>query len=218
MVKSALTLLLFLVMTRAISATMPAVKMNVVDERDATPIAGVVTLFWGTAREGTITGHGGKHAILFAVEAVSDESGELRFPKQDFSSQPFFLNTNYENPAMLFLKPGYAPLVLHNQLRIVPTLAEASVWEYEGKAVKMKKATPEEIQQKGYSTSTYVDMMVAADHGCGWKRAPRTIVMADRMFPFPGKTNTLRMLLMNDAFFAQRGCGSPTAFFEPYLR
>ncbi|HEY6822569.1 MAG TPA: hypothetical protein VI321_11175 [Burkholderiales bacterium] len=216
--KSLFAMLVLLAAGPVIAASMPAVKMKVVDEEDGTPIAGVVTLFWGTAREGTITGHGGKHAILFAVEAVSDESGELRFPKQDFSSQPFFLNTNYENPAMLFLKPGYAPLVLHNQLRIVPTLAEASVWEHDGKAVKMKKATPEEIQQKGYLTSTYVDMMVGADHGCGWKRAPRTIVVADRMFPFPGKTNTLRMLLMNDAFFVRRGCGSPNAFFEPYLR
>jgi hypothetical protein len=92
-----LTLLLLLPAAPVIAATMPAVKMKVVDEHDGTPIPGLVALFWGTAREGTITGHGGKHAILFAVEAVSDESGELRFPKQDFSS--------------------YAPLVLHNQLR-----------------------------------------------------------------------------------------------------
>jgi len=211
-------LLLSLAAAPVLAASMPAVKMNVVDEQDGTPIPDVVTLFWGTAREGTITGHGGKHAILFAVEAISSESGELRFPKQDFGGQPFFLNTNYENPAMLFLKPGYAPLIIRNQQRIIPTLAEASVWEYDGKAVKMKKATPEEIQQKGYLTSTFIDMMVWADHCCGWKRAPRTIVMADRMFPFPGKTNTLRMLLMNDALFAQRGCGSPAAFFEPYLR
>ena len=82
-----------------------------------------MALFRGSAREGTITGHGGKHAVLFAAEAVSDEAGELRFSKQDFDSQPFFLNTNYENPSMLLLKPGYAPLQLYNQLRIVPTLA-----------------------------------------------------------------------------------------------
>jgi hypothetical protein len=40
--------------------------------------------------------------------------------------------------------------------------------------------------------------------------------MADRMFPDPG--STLRTLFMNDALFVQQGCGSPTAFFEPYLR
>jgi hypothetical protein len=38
------------------------------------------------------------------------------------------------------------------------------------------------------------------------------------MFPNPGKTNTLRTLFMNDALFAQQGCGSPKAFFEPYVR
>src|SRR6185295_19998630 len=139
---------------------------RVVDEHDGTPIAGLVAMFWGTAREGTITGHGGKHAILFAVEAVSDDSGELRFPKQDFGSQPFFLNTNYENPSMLLLKPDYAPLFLHNQLRIVPTLAEASRWEYEGKTVKLKKATHDEMRRQGYLITTYTDMIVGLDGGC----------------------------------------------------
>lgn len=200
------------------AATMPAVKMNVVDEHDGMPIPGLVALFWGTAREGTITGHGGKHAILFAVEAVSDESGELHFPKQDFRSQPFFLNTNYENPSMLLLKPGYAPLALYNQLRIVPTLAEASRWEYEGKTVKMKKATDDEMRRQAYLITTYTDMMLGFDRGCTWKRVPRALVAADRMFPDPGKTNTLRTLFMNDALFVQQGCGSPKAFFEPYLR
>jgi hypothetical protein len=215
---ASLPALLSLAMVPVIAATMPAVTMTVVDELDGTPIPGVVALFRGTAGQGTITGHGGKHAILFAVEAVSDASGELRFPKQHFSSQPFFLNTNYENPSMLLLKPGYAPLVLYNQLRIIPTLAEASTWEYDGRTVKMKKATDDEIRQHAYSITTYTDMTAGFDRGCTWKRVPRALVAADRMFPDPGKTNTLRTLLMNDALFAQHGCGSPKAFFEPYLR
>jgi len=218
LVVQSLTLSLVLAAIPVIAATMHAVKMKVLDERDGTPIPGLVALFWGTAREGTITGHGGKRAILFAVEAVSDESGELHFPRQDFSSQPFFLNTNYENPSMLLLKPGYAPLVLHNQLRIVPTLAEASTWEYEGKTVKMKEATDDPMRQQAYLITTYTNMMLGVDGGCTWKRVPRALVMADRMFPNPGKTNTLRTLFMNDALFVQRGCGSPKAFFEPYLR
>jgi hypothetical protein len=203
-VLASLPALLSLAVVPVIGATMPAVKMKVVDEHDGTPIPGLVAMFWGTAREGTITGHGGKHAILFAVEAVSDESGELRFPKQDFVSQPFFLNTNYENPSMLLLKPGYAPLVLHNQLRIVPTLAEASRWY-------------NDIRQQAYLITTYTDMMLGFDRGCTWKRVPRALVAADRMFSGSGK-NTLRTLYMNDALFVQQGCGSPKAFFEPYLR
>jgi hypothetical protein len=149
---------------------MPAVTMKVVDEYKGMPIAGVVALFWGTAREGTITGHGGKQAILFAVEAVSDQSGELRFPQQDFSRRPFFLNTNYENPSMLLLNPGYAPLVLHNELRIVPTLAEASTWEHEGKTLRMKRATEDEIRPQAYLITTYTNMMAGPRmdaHGSG---------------------------------------------------
>ena len=200
-----------------IAATMPAVRMTVVDEHNMTPIPGLVALFWGMARAGTITGHGGKHAILFAVEAVSDDAGELRFPRQDFSSQPFFLNTHYENPAMILLKPGYAPLILRNQLRIAPTLAEASRWEYDGQSVKMKKARDDELRRQGPLITIYTDM-IAFDRKCTWKRVPRALVAADRMFPNPGKTNTLGTLFMNDALLVQQGCGSPKAFFEPYLR
>jgi hypothetical protein len=210
--------LLLLTEAPVIAATMPAVKMKVLDEHDGAPISGLVALFWGTAREGTFTGHGGKRALLFAVEAVSDESGDLHFPKQDFSSQPFFLNTNYQNPSMLLLKPGYAPLVLYNQLRIIPTLAEASMWEYEGKTVKMKKATDEEMRRQAYLITGYTDNVLGFDRACTWKRVPRALVVADRMFPNTGKTNTLRTLFMNDALFVQQGCGSPKAFFEPYLR
>ena len=211
-----LSALPWLAAVSAMAATMPAVTMKVVGEQEGMPIEGAVALFWGAGREGTMTGHGGRHAILFAAEAVSDPSGELRFPRQDFRSQPFFLNTNYENPRMLLLKPGYAPLHLYNQLRSVPTLAEASRWEYDGKTVRMKKATDDEIRKQGYLVSTYTDMMLAGRE-CIWQRVPRVLVVADRMFPHPGKTNTLRTLFMNDALFAQDGCGSPKAFFEPYL-
>jgi len=217
-VVGSLTLLLSLAAGAVLAAEMPAVRMKVVDEQDGAPIPGLVALFLGTAHEGTFTGHGGKQAILFAVEAVSDAAGELRFAKQSFRSQPFFLNTIYENPSMLLLKPGYAPLILHNQLRIIPTLAEASVWEYEGRTARMKKATADELRQQAYVITLHTDMVVGFEGGCGWKRAPRALVTADRMFPNPGKTTTLRTLLMNDALFVERGCGSPRAFFEPYLR
>lgn len=200
------------------AATMPAVTMWVVDAQDGKPIRGLVALFWGSAREGTIIGHGGRQAVLFAAEAVSDETGELRFAKQDFNSQPFFLNTNYENPSMLLLKPGYVPLVLHNQLRIVPTLPEASIWEYHGKTVSMKSATAGELRQQGDHVVTYTNMMTGFDGACTWKHVPRALVAADRMFPERGKSNTLQTLFMNDALFVRQGCGSPKVFFEPYLR
>lgn len=217
-VLAALAAVVALAVVPVIAATMPAVKMTVVADHDGTPLPGVVALFWGSAREGTFTGHGGRHAILFAVEAVSSESGELRFPKQDFKSQPFFLNTNYENPTMLLLKPGYAPLVLFNQLGSFPTLAEASRWVYDGQTVRMTKATSDAMGQQAYLITTYTNMAVTFDRECGWKRVPRALVAADRMFPDPGNTSTLRALFMNDALLIQQGCGSAKAFFEPYLR
>lgn len=199
----------------ACTATMPAVTMRVVDETAGTPMPGVVAMFWATASEGTMTGHGGRRALLFAADAIADAAGQVRFPAQTFGTQPFFLNTNYENPAVLLLKPGYAPLVLHNQRSIIPTLAEASQWEYDGQIVKMKKATDEQIRQQAYVITLYTNQVAGP---CTWKRVPNALVMADRMFPNPGQTNTLRTLFMNDALFVQQGCGSPTAFFAPYLR
>jgi hypothetical protein len=204
--------------TVACAATVPAVRMRVVDDGDESPIAGVVALFWGAAHEGTISGHGGRQAILFAADAESDAAGELRFAVQDFRSQPFFLNTNYENPMMVLLKPGYAPLVLVNRSHIIPTLAEASTWEYDGQAVRMKKATDAEIQRQAYLVKTYTDTAAGFEPPCGWKKVARALVVADRIFPPPGNTNTLRTLLMNEAVFVEKGCGSPTAFFAPFLR
>lgn len=195
------------------AATMPPVQNTVVDEQDGKPIAGVVALFWGSAREGTFTGHGGRHAVLFAVEAVSDESGALRFPSQEFKSMPFFLNTNYENPAMLFLKPGYVPLVVRNETRIIPNLAEASRWDHHGRTIRLKRASAAEIERHAYPVTLYTDAMAA---GCTWQRVPRALVTADRLFPKPGKTTTLGFLLLNDALIAKE-CGSPKAFFKPYL-
>jgi hypothetical protein len=195
---------------------MQAVKMTVVAEHGGTPIPGVVAVFWGKAREGTLTGHGGKEAILFAVEAVSDQSGELRFPKQDFKSQPFFLNTTHEGPSMLLLKPGYAPLILHNQISF-PTVAQASRWDYDGRTVKLKQTTTDDTRQQAL-TGVYTDLMPGFFNECMWKRVPRALVAADRMFGGPGKRSTLQALFMNDDLFVQQGCGSPKAFFEPYLR
>jgi hypothetical protein len=74
------------------------------------------------------------------------------------------------------------------------------------------------MRQQAYLVATYTDMMLAFDGGCTWKRVPRALVVADRMFPNPGRPSTLRTLFMNDALLVQRGCGSPKAFFEPYLR
>lgn len=200
----------------ALAATMPATHMKVADE-DGKPLAGVVALFTGTAHEGTITGHGGRGVTLFATEAVSNDAGELKFAAQDFPRQPFFMNTMWENPSMLLMKPGYAPLIVQNDLRIIPTFEEASVWEREGHVVRMKKATDKDMQTLSFTVNYKLGLPLAAPEKCFWKQTPQSLLLGDRLYPFPGKTNPLRTLLMNDALFAQNGCGSPAAFFAPYL-
>jgi len=197
-------------------ATMPAVRMTVVDDRDGAPMPSVVALFWNRAHEGTLTGHGGRSALLFTAEAVSGPAGELRLPAQRFQREPFLLNTHYESPSMLLLQPGYEPLVLFNSL-VVPTLAEASRWDHDGETVRMRTATDEELARQAYTTTQSTNAAVTVDPTCAWKRVPHALVAADRMFPNADMT-TLKLLLDNDAFIAGQGCGSPKAFFAPYLR
>ena len=140
--------------------------------------------------------------------------GELRFAKQALGSKPFL--SAYENPIMILLKPGYAPLYLQSVDHLFPTPAEASRWEYEGQTVRMKTAVDDPYHADSYLLRTYTGMAAAVDPPCGWKNIAKALVAADRVVPDPG--DTLRTLLMNDALYVQQGCGSPAAFFAPYLR
>ena len=213
---------------------MPPVRMKVVDAQDGSPIAGAHVLFQGSAQEGTWTGHGGRVANLFAVEAVTDDAGEFRLPKQEFSAQPFFLNTNYHNPKMVVLKPGYVLLILTNTLRIIPELEEVTTWQYDNQTVKMKRATTDnDVPHAAYFAGMYAEQTVSEKSICSWKKIPRFLVAVDRLAEEWNRkratladaalrnreiTSPLQKILMNDKYFAEKGCGSAKAFFEPYLR
>jgi hypothetical protein len=211
---------------------MPAVRMTVVDAADNRPIAGALVLFQATAREGTMTGHGGRSASLFAVETVTDDAGQIRIAAQQFSTQPFFLNTNYETPSLVVLKPGYKLLSLHNH---APTDWRApSVWDHNDQTVKLSRTTRDaEVAETIASAGTYAEQTVSFKDPCGWKRIPRFLVAVDRAAAeWNGRRESLadealrrrtvpsvlQRILTNDAFFAEKGCGSARDFFAPYLR
>lgn len=226
--------LLYLLSIPGFAATMPSVRMKVVDAEGGTPIAGAHVLFQAKAHEGTFTGHGGRSATLFAVETVTDHSAEIHFPKQEFSAYPFFLNTNYHNPTMVVFKPGYVLLALTNTLRIIPNLDEVTMWQYDNQTVKMKRLTTDkDIPDVLYWAAIYAEMSASEKNICFWKKIPRFLVAVDRLtvewdrkratladtaLRNKGVTSALRKILMNDQFYADRNCGSPKAFFEPYLR
>lgn len=211
---------------------MPAVRMSVVDADDGQPVAGALVLFQATATEGTWTGHGGQRASLFAVETVTDEAGQIRIGPQNFSTQPFFLNTNYETPSLVVLKPGYKLLVLHNY---APTDWRApSAWDYNDQTVKLSRTTRDaEVAQSIESAGMYAEQSVSAKTVCGWKNVPRFLVAVDRAAAEWNRRresladealrrrevrSPLQRIVTNDAFFADKGCGSAREFFAPYLR
>ena len=211
---------------------MPPVHMKVVDAADGTPVAGAFVLFRASAREGTITGHGGRGVLLFVAEAVTAESGAFEIAKQDFGTQPFFLNTIFENPEMVIFKPGYDALLLRNERRIIAEREDMTTWMHEGKTVKLARAASEaRVVDAGYSAAEFAQRSIDP-RSCAWKKIPHFLVAVDRFasdweakrhsrtddLRFKSIQNPLRTIFMNDELFAQNGCGSPKAFFEPYLR
>lgn len=216
------------------AATMPAVRMKIVDAHDDSPVAGAHVLFRAAAREGTWTGHGGRSATLFVAEAVTDDAGELRLPKQDFSAQPFFLNTNYENPAMLVFKPGYVLVDLRNTRRVIAELQDLTTWQYNNDTVKLTRATTDSDISRGVDwAATFAQHSMGPPDLCSWKKIPRFLVAVDRAAADWNRkrpsvadeflrrhtaSSPLQVVLNNEAFYLEKGCGSPKAFFEPYLR
>jgi len=215
-------------------ATMPAVRMTIVDAQDDRPVAGAHVLFHAGAREGTFTGHGGRGATLFVVETMTDEAGALRLPKQDFSAQPFFLNTNLENPAMLIFKPGYVLVDLRNTRRIIAESQDVTTWQYNDQTIKLKRATTDsETSHAVEWAGTFANLTMGPPDLCAWKKIPRFLVALDRAAAEWNRkrasladdflrrhvvSSPLERVLMNEAFYIEKGCGSAKAFFEPYLR
>ena len=225
--------LLLVLASPAFAATMPSVQMTFVDAQNSSAIVGAVVLFQASAREGTWTGHGGRSASLFAVEGVTDATGAVQFPKQEFSAQPFFLNTNYENASMVALKPGYALLVLINQRGIPTEVRSVTTWEYNSQTITMKRSSGDaEIPDTVWHAATYADRALAGHSLCRWRNIPRFLVTLDRMaadwnrkrdalsdpaLRVKSASSPVQRLFMNDALFVEKGCGSPKAFFESYL-
>src|SRR5258706_1278533 len=213
----------------AFPATMPPVQMTVVDEQNGSPVAGVFVLFQASAHEGTFTGHGGQGALLFAAEAVTDDAGVLQIPKQDFSAQPFFLNTNYHNPQMVLFKPGYVAVTLINYRRIIAELRDVTTWMFDRQTIKIKRATSDKETAAALDSAASLAGQSVDVKSCSWKKIPRFLAavhrsaadwdrkrssLADDSLRFSEVRSPLGDIQANDVEFARYGCGSPKAFFD----
>ena len=138
-----LVVLALLLPAVAAAETTKPIRMKVVDSATGKPVGGAQVRYGATATEGTFTGHGGRTATLFELTTESDAEGTITFPPTRFDHRVFGLfglNTNYENARMTILKPGYAPMELRNQTRIMPNLDEVIAWEYNGQTVQLRPA------------------------------------------------------------------------------
>ncbi len=141
---AALVLLLLsaaLLPAAARAETTKPIRMRVVEAGTGKPVAGAEVRYSAEAWEGTLTGHGGRTALMFDIPARSDAEGVIAIPPTAVSARLFGifgLNTNYGNAEMRIRKPGYKTLVLRNNLRILPNLDEVIAWEHEGRTVELE--------------------------------------------------------------------------------
>lgn len=215
---------------------MPDVNMRFVDEDSNQPITGVNVIFYAYVQRGTIAGGSGKQKNLFLVEAVSDGSGEIYIPAQEFWPAPFLLNTNYNNPSMIAFKEGYDLQSLYNTQNVFAGIQDVTSWEYNNKTIKMKRATTD---KEIYDSLNWAAMLssqayrTGGDNICLWKNIPRFLVTQGRLATEWNYKrhliedeqlrrrlvgSPLENILANEKYYTREGCGSANSFFRPYIR
>lgn len=124
----------------ALSETTKLIRMRVVDSVSKASLEGVRVNYYAMAREGTLTGHGGRTVKVFEVQARSTGDGTITLPATRFDAGPFGLfglNTNYESPSLILRKEGYRKLALYNSIS-GSSLADVVRWEWNGATVEME--------------------------------------------------------------------------------
>lgn len=126
---------------QALAESTQPIRMRVVESGTGKPVAGAKVRYSAAVWEGTLTGHGGRTAIMFEVRGESDANGNIALPATQFSPRifgMFGMNTNYGNAVMHITQTGYEPVELRNNLRIIPNLDEVIAWEHQGRTVELK--------------------------------------------------------------------------------
>jgi hypothetical protein len=103
----------------ALSETTKTIRMRVVDSATKAPIPGASVTYYAEAREGTLTGHGGKTVKLFEIQTQSAPDGAITLQPASFNARPFGLfgmNTNYESPTVVVSKAGYKKWIRHQSI------------------------------------------------------------------------------------------------------
>jgi len=203
---------------------MPAVHMVVTDAQDNRPIAGANVLFTARAREGTLSGHGGRVATLFLAEAVSDHNGNISFGEQKAALPPFLFNTNYDPPWLLVFKPGYAIQVIRNELRAPNDPRLVTAWDHEGEVIRMQRVTTEKERGDAiYWAQSDVSDIYWAAKTCSWKSIPLILVALEKEASEEakrhgsGRPGPVTQLIRDRTVQDEGGCGSPLAFFQRYF-
>jgi hypothetical protein len=98
--------------------------------------------------------------------------------------------------------------------------------------VKLKRVTSDsELSLTIDMAGMQAEQTVSATSLCAWKNIPRFLVAVDRAADAWNKkrdaltaelrlrtaVSPLQKIVLNDAFFVEKGCGSPKAFFAPIL-
>lgn len=211
--------------------TTEPITMTIADFTSGELLSDVIAVYRLEATEGTLTGHGGRHAQLAIVEALTGKDGVLHIPAQTIKPTPFLWRTNYRNPMIYLFKSGYEPTFIGNQWHTIPRLSDVLRWEKNGIRIKLRK--PESFEKYVQRVDFFGNELRHLYEwpnidSCGWKKIPRAILALEQenmAFEVSGRrrhnSTPLRGLLGDEAVRGNksddvRQCGSPSKFFSAY--
>lgn len=138
---------------------------------------------------------------------------------------------------MIIFKPGYVLADLRNTRRIIAESQDVTTWQSNNQTIKLKRAaTDRETSHPVDWAGTFANLTMDPPDLCAWKKIPRFLVAVDRAAAEWNRkrasladdaddvlrrhvvSSPLERVSMNETFYIEKGCGSPKAFFEPYLR
>ncbi len=191
-----------------------AVEGWVVDAGTEKPIEGVIVVAHWQLKGGFEGGN--PVGELKIIETVTDQNGRYYFP----SWGPKFAWSGHlksESPEILMFKPGYKYLGMSNRWY---RDRDTSKSDWNGKTVKLEpfKGTLEQYADNLASLSSglwIVGFEIGSHSGdyCGWRSFPRMLRALDEMdaqfraSPVARRT-VAAMLIGNDKFIQEKGCGS----------
>ena len=208
----------------------------VVDAQTKRPVAGALVVARWIARGGGGMHRPGDMGSVEMLETLTAADGTFHFDgwgPRNYEGDGTLLD---EDPRIIVFKHGYLLRHLGNGQYVAPPAKDfrsrktgpvrSSLWSGETIELEPFKGSEREFFAKVYSFFVASDLWTAFSEStpCDWKKVPKTVAYLEnekrayRQAASPEEAAAVMSirdrLVMNDAAFAKKGCGSPREFFK----